>query len=258
MHSRFKTIKKYATKLISSFMLNKDLKYMMSTNVDSCYDLMIKKYGRVDGDYFLKPTCKCVNKSILKSEQGLYCHHMLETEVKGLSLKDVAASNDYKYQKAENLCYCNALEHLMIHIKIDEEYRDLGNYSYGTLGILEFVLRIINEKYIETWEEKYKLNIIDDILDIILICIYIMIIDIAKHDSLSPTVASSFFYNKSFEFTNKVCNVVAYYPIHEIESIVLELQKICTNKDVCDILDEIKLNVSLIPYGRFIDKSEKH
>lgn len=254
MHSKFKSIKKYATKIISDFISNKDLKYMMSTNVDNCYNLMIKKYGKVDGDYFLKPTCKTVNKSILKSEHGLYCHHMLETEVKGLSIKKIAANNDYKYQKSENLCYCNALEHLIIHIKIDEEYRELGEYGYGTLSILESILRIINEKYIEEWAEKYKLNIVNDISDIVLICIYIMIINIAKHDSLTPIMASSFFYDTSFEFSNKRCSVAAYYPIHEIESAVLDLQKVCTNKEVYEILNEVKLNASVIPYGRLIKR----
>lgn len=42
MHSKFKSIKRYTTKIISTFISNKDLKYMMSTNVDNCYNLMIK------------------------------------------------------------------------------------------------------------------------------------------------------------------------------------------------------------------------
>ena len=53
-------------------------------------------------------------------KDGLQYHHICEDIVPSLSDKNVAANNDLEYQKAENMCYCNLLEHAWLHILITE------------------------------------------------------------------------------------------------------------------------------------------
>ena len=53
-------------------------------------------------------------------KDGLQYHHICEDIVPSLSDKNVAASNPIEYQKAENMCYCNLLEHAWLHILITE------------------------------------------------------------------------------------------------------------------------------------------
>ena len=55
-----------------------------------------------------------------RGKDGLQYHHICEDIVPSLSDKNVAANNDLEYQKAENMCYCNLLEHAWLHILITE------------------------------------------------------------------------------------------------------------------------------------------
>lgn len=53
-------------------------------------------------------------------DAGLQYHHICEDVVPSLSNKSVAEANPIEYQKAENMCYCNLLEHAWLHILITE------------------------------------------------------------------------------------------------------------------------------------------
>lgn len=83
------------------------------------YDLVSylkKKYGAVPGDFFTKETCSTKNTSIVRSDEGLYCHHI--DEDKGIDLANSAKIYPFAWQKADRLVYCNLLEHLILHMKI--------------------------------------------------------------------------------------------------------------------------------------------
>ncbi|MDY5928650.1 MAG: DEAD/DEAH box helicase family protein [Candidatus Onthovivens sp.] len=60
-------------------------------------------------------------------KDGLQYHHICEDIVPSLSDKNVAANNDLEYQKAENMCYCNLLEHAWLHILITENNTELSD-----------------------------------------------------------------------------------------------------------------------------------
>lgn len=51
---------------------------------------------------------------------GLQYHHICEDLVASLSDKEIASRNPIEYQAAENMCYCNLLEHAYLHILITE------------------------------------------------------------------------------------------------------------------------------------------
>lgn len=81
------------------------------------------KYGKVKEDYFLDSQCIHVNKGIKRSAEGLEIHHIKEALPNVFDLsKSIQASNyPFEYQKSYNLCYCNLLEHLILHILINIE-----------------------------------------------------------------------------------------------------------------------------------------
>lgn len=83
-----------------------------------------QKYGAVPENYFLDVNCTRKSKKNSRTEEGLFVHHDFEYDpanplVNDLGKKELAVQFDYMYQHAENLTYCNWLEHLMLHIKIN-------------------------------------------------------------------------------------------------------------------------------------------
>ena len=80
------------------------------------------KYGVPSGNYFLTKSCKSKNNKITRGNDGLFLHHIKENEEIDLSKTDRATACPFEYQESKNLCYCNYLEHLILHMKIVEEY----------------------------------------------------------------------------------------------------------------------------------------
>ena len=79
---------------------------------------LLRKYGPAKYDYFSTEDCTSKNKRTSRASEGLYCHHIREDIGDNLSVTAYARSSPFSWQKAENLLYCNALEHLILHIKI--------------------------------------------------------------------------------------------------------------------------------------------
>ncbi|MBP5204880.1 hypothetical protein J6Z37_01100 [Candidatus Saccharibacteria bacterium] len=90
-------------------------------------DYLLKKYGPVECDYFRTEACKSKNPKVSRTNEGLYCHHIDEDKAIMLCNDKITVNNPFEYQKAERLVYCNALEHLILHIKIVEEPRNDEN-----------------------------------------------------------------------------------------------------------------------------------
>lgn len=79
-------------------------------------------YGEVPGDYF-NPDFT-LNKTIKRFSEGLEIHHIKEWDennifLTNLSDPSIAKGNSFEYQKAENLCYVNLIDHFLLHVKID-------------------------------------------------------------------------------------------------------------------------------------------
>lgn len=89
---------------------------------DELCNYLIKKYGVVAGDYFLKENCISQNKKIKRNKEGLYIHHYYEKDHIMLCNSEWASQHTFDYQKGKNLIYCNIFEHLLLHIKITLGY----------------------------------------------------------------------------------------------------------------------------------------
>lgn len=93
-------------------------------NYEDYVSYLLTKYGKVGGDYYFEDFS--VNSSIKRRDEELFIHHIREDKVANLSDKQIAQSSSYEYQKAENLCYANLLEHILLHIMIGEKNEGLG------------------------------------------------------------------------------------------------------------------------------------
>ena len=111
---------------------------------------LLQKYGSAKEDYFLNEGCYTKNKRIMRTKEGLICHHIDEDKAIMLCNDKYAKNNPFAYQKADRLVYCNILEHFLLHIKIAEEPRDVyANEKElpGIGGAANIICRQINDYY---------------------------------------------------------------------------------------------------------------
>ncbi len=131
-------------------MISNELFLELSLRYNDLVDYLKRKYGTVSGDFFLNRNCTTKNKSIMRSEEGLYCHHI--DEDKGIDLANTAKDYPFEWQKAERLVYCNLLEHLILHMKISVMRFPRRIMSPNIItsyfgGGLPLICRIINSLY---------------------------------------------------------------------------------------------------------------
>lgn len=102
-------------------------------------DYLKGKYGCLKESYG--------SKSNSRSSDGLFIHHIGENEVANLSndavRKGLEKEKDQKYQSPEMLCYCDWLEHLLLHIMIGEE--TAGTTNLGLEGCFTYLLPALRD-----------------------------------------------------------------------------------------------------------------
>lgn len=153
-------------------MNNKELELEWNMDYYELLSYLKKKYGIISGSFFIKSAKGKYyeNSSIKKSSKGLYIHHDFEYDpendrVANLSAAKYADAFPAKYQLGCNLTYCNWLEHLILHIKINllrckqlgfkyfkdsvelilvPELNDMYNYNYNLYTIQDYKLMCFN------------------------------------------------------------------------------------------------------------------
>lgn len=119
----------------------KDLRYR-----DYC-DYLQRKYGIGLSDYMTRNWNK--SKKIARTKDGLYAHHKYEDHAIKLADREYAQRNPYEWQLAENIVYCDYLEHLFLHILICENPAPDKNVNedVGIGGIVEYMIPELNDLY---------------------------------------------------------------------------------------------------------------
>lgn len=109
------------------------------------------KYGKVPANYCYKTRNGLYianSKQTSRTNEGLMIHHVLEDRFLYLADRDTINNimpTHPETQDAENLVYCDYLEHLLLHIKITEKLNNT-NTIYGWGGIFSIV-KHINSAY---------------------------------------------------------------------------------------------------------------
>jgi len=130
--------------------------------LDMTYDDLVchllKKYGVAQYDYFLNETCRSKNLKVTRTSEGLLCHHIDEDKAIWLSNSKFAIKSPFEYQKADRLVYCNVLEHLILHIKIVENFNN--DFMLGIGGAINFMIPEINDYFNGyKFKDKWMINV---------------------------------------------------------------------------------------------------
>lgn len=117
-------------------MTKEELDLQLAMNYNDLVQYLLQKHGVAKYDYFCTPECRSKNKKLRRTNEGLFCHHIDEDKASNLSQRKVALESDFSMQKAERLVYCSYLEHLLLHIKIFEEYLSgcIKNCGFGLVA----------------------------------------------------------------------------------------------------------------------------
>ena len=95
-----------------------EIKKEIALPYDDLCNYLKTKYGKATCNYFPNEQCKGKSSKVTRTADGLICHHICEDRGGNLSNPPQARFQPYSWQLAENLVYCNLIEHLILHIKI--------------------------------------------------------------------------------------------------------------------------------------------
>ena len=104
-------------------------------------------YERKDYYHYTKDGKLTKTNGVGQGKAGLQYHHICEDIVPSLSDKTTAANNPIEYQSADNMCYCNLLEHAWLHILIAEnsaEVSDEAEEHLTGVGGVKWMLLALN------------------------------------------------------------------------------------------------------------------
>lgn len=148
-------------------MNNSEYKKVEKYTYEEYCNYLQEKYGIGLCNYMTENWVK--NKKVTRTSEGLYVHHKFEDHAIALSHKANAIENPYEWQMAENLVYCDLLEHLFLHILIVEKDTEEPSESrgLGSSGIFIFLVPELNDLYSgwvtkELWRKRCHEKIIND------------------------------------------------------------------------------------------------
>lgn len=146
-------------------------KILAMTYAEQCKYLQ-GKYGLPKNDYFYTEECKTKRKDITRTSEGLFIHHNAEWFHNGGNLghEKLARIYPFEFQKKENLTYCNYLEHLLFHLKINARDCAVFELPYDILhffhsGGFFFTSRQMNDLYYAKGSETKWRNACYEIIE---------------------------------------------------------------------------------------------
>lgn len=130
-------------------------------------DYLKEKYGAVPAAFMSAKGTK--NRRITRTSDGLVVHHIFEDHAPKLADPNEAKKHPMEWQAAENLVYCDSLEHLLLHILIAEaaDLDSTDGIPVGVGGILQFMVPELNDLYSgweteQDWRKNCHAKIIED------------------------------------------------------------------------------------------------
>lgn len=124
------------------------------------------KYGIPNNSYYDEQYNKNRNS---RTSEGLVIHHICEDIKPNLCNKEVAKSCDFNYQLPENLCYCDYLEHLFLHILITEYPNEETDDVVGIGGSANYLIPELNNLFSgyvpEQSSKKYVIDCFNRVKD---------------------------------------------------------------------------------------------
>ena len=121
----------------------KEVEKLRSYNYSSLCQYLKKKYGDINGSYFVNENCRTKNEIIKRTNEGLFIHHVYESKAVMLSHSEYAIHFPFEWQEGKNLVYCNYFEHILLHVAIVKEFLKIeakkNKMAVGIGGLLNFM-----------------------------------------------------------------------------------------------------------------------
>lgn len=144
-----------------------EYKSVSEMNYQQYCDYLQQKYGKGKYNYFTSTWNK--NRKVSRTAEGLVAHHKYEDHAAKLADVDFAMEYPFEWQLAENLVYCDYLEHLLLHILICESgfKNAIKGELVGIGGIMDFIAPELNDLYSgfvtkQEWRMNCHKKVIDD------------------------------------------------------------------------------------------------
>ncbi len=104
---------------------NKEYNEVKEMDYDEFYNYLVAKYGHPDYNYIplsypLTKSGSSEERRLKRENEGLVEHHYYEKNVEDheLAIYETSVRYPMEYQFKENICFCDLLEHLLLHILI--------------------------------------------------------------------------------------------------------------------------------------------
>lgn len=143
------------------------LKVKDMTYLQYC-DYLQNKYGIGLCDYMTSGYN--VRMDVKRTKEGLFTHHKKEDTMVQLSTPEVAKLFPMSWQSAEELIYCDFLEHLLLHVLIYKypSVNKVPNAEVGIGGIVNYIVPELNDVYsgwktTQVWRYNCHNKILDDV-----------------------------------------------------------------------------------------------
>ena len=177
---------------------------IMKMKYNELVQFLINKYGPAQYDYYTNENCTSKNQKVVRSSEGLFCHHIDENKAIKLSNHDYAINNPFEYQKKERLVYCNFLEHLLLHILIYEEFNN-SNTNEDKLGIggaVDYLVEQLNDYFNGyQFQKEYLIiafNVIKDDYDSYILMLKRLYNDMCRKENY-PTIYNKKLLSRGFK-----------------------------------------------------------
>ena len=150
-------------------MKSNEIKFERNLSYNELVAYLLAKYGVAKYPYFCNKECKSKQKNNSRTNEGLFLHHIGENMHIQLSQPSYAKRLPFeKYQGALRLVYCNYIEHLLLHIKITEEYLDNDEFPVelvGIGGVVNFIAPELVTYYHNPPKDGWRKNVFDVVND---------------------------------------------------------------------------------------------
>lgn len=185
------------------------------------------KYGIPNNSYYDEQYNKNRNS---RTSEGLVIHHICEDIKPNLCNKEVAKSCDFSYQLPENLCYCDYLEHLFLHILITEYPNEETDDVVGIGGSANYLIPELNNLFSgyvpEQSSKKYVIDCFNRVKDDFitykyLISRFLSNNDVPKESLISVVLSGNDRYfneeSKIYSELKNICDSGSCVQSHNIE-----------------------------------------
>ena len=188
----------------------KEIDFELTLTYNELVAYLLAKYGVAKYSYFCNDNFKTKQTKNMRTKEGLFLHHIGEKEHIMLCNSEFAKQwNFEKYQGANHLVYCNYIEHLILHVKITDEYMPAAITesleAVGIGGVINYISPELTTYYenppVGGWQ-SIVFNVIKDNYDEYTKIAALFEIKNPGYD-LSKTTQLSEFMGKSIERTRK-------------------------------------------------------